>query len=394
MCIDCAIFVYNNSRSASMDAPHKINNMCVIIVKQNDKQLSRTILRTASKNNPDGLGVVFLDTFEVNYHKSKDWKRLVTTRPFIAHFRYATKGKVNKANTHPFVCGKNKHELLMHNGTIPFLGDEKTCDSKVLANELGNMPRHTWKEELSLYDSRFVTINTRTRRFQRYNKDLWTQHSGTFYSNDRSIKNNLVAVYGTLKKGNGNYYSYLRDETYIGKGFTTRKFPMIIPGLPYVIDKPGKGHLINIDLFAVSDNALKELDSLEGHPTHYKRREITVRVKKKIYKAWLYFGQNKDYVGEKLYSTYERPTPQFKVRSYPLGNYTFADAQPYIPAHRRAEGVEADTHWWEEDTTLKAEECKCPDCFQKLDYDGFNEQYYCHQCTQYFSEEEVKKFRV
>ena len=55
MCIDCAIFVYNNSRSASMDAPHKINNMCVIIVKQNDKQLSRTILRTASKNNPDRL---------------------------------------------------------------------------------------------------------------------------------------------------------------------------------------------------------------------------------------------------------------------------------------------------------------------------------------------------
>ena len=107
--------------------------MCVIIIKQTDKQLSKTILRTSSRINPHGLGIVWLDTYETTYHKSSDWKKLVTNRPFIAHFRFATKGKINKANTHPFVCGKNKHELLMHNGTIPNIGTDAQSDSRMLS---------------------------------------------------------------------------------------------------------------------------------------------------------------------------------------------------------------------------------------------------------------------
>ena len=86
--------------------------MCVIIVKQSkDKKVSRGVLKTSSKVNPHGLGVVWLDTFEVSYHKSKDYKVLDVDRPYIAHFRYATVGKVNRANTHPFVCGNNADEL-------------------------------------------------------------------------------------------------------------------------------------------------------------------------------------------------------------------------------------------------------------------------------------------
>ena len=119
--------------------------MCVIIINQTGKQLSKTILRTSSRINPHGLGIVWLDTYETTYHKSSDWKKLVTNRPFIAHFRYATKGKVNKANTHPFVCGQNKHELLMHNGTIPNMGSDTISDSRTLAKALGFLPRHSWK---------------------------------------------------------------------------------------------------------------------------------------------------------------------------------------------------------------------------------------------------------
>ena len=79
-------------------------------------------LYTSSVINPDGLGIVWLDTFEVTYHNSKEYKKLLTDRPYIAHFRYATVGKVNKANTHPFICGKQEDELLMMNGTIKGLG--------------------------------------------------------------------------------------------------------------------------------------------------------------------------------------------------------------------------------------------------------------------------------
>ena len=96
--------------------------MCIIIVKQNNNTLAPSTIKKSSQINPHGLGIVWLDTFEVTYHKSKDYKVLLTDRPFIAHFRYATIGKIGKANTHPFVCGKNKDEMLMMNGTIHHLG--------------------------------------------------------------------------------------------------------------------------------------------------------------------------------------------------------------------------------------------------------------------------------
>ncbi len=93
-------------------------------------------------NKPSRLGVIWLDTNEVNYHKSKEWSVLDTDRPYIAHFRYATKGKINRENTHPFECGNNSNELLMHNGTLLGYGSKDLCDSKQLANELGHRPRH------------------------------------------------------------------------------------------------------------------------------------------------------------------------------------------------------------------------------------------------------------
>jgi gamma-glutamylaminecyclotransferase len=369
--------------------------MCVIIIKQTDKQLSKTILRTSSRINPHGLGIVWLDTYETTYHKSSDWKKLVTNRPFIAHFRFATKGKINKANTHPFVCGKNKHELLMHNGTIPNIGTDAKSDSRMLAEYLGDMPRHSWATELAEYDSRFVTINTRTRTFQIYNKELWTKQGDVWYSKNNVIKDNLVAVYGTLKKGNSNYYHYLRNETFIGKGKTTMKYPMIVPGLPYVIDKPGKGHLIDIDLFAVSNTKLQELDRLEGHPTHYKRREITVLVKGRVYKAWLYFGQGQEYKGKQLHSSYEKTYPKFTLRDR---SYTYADSKEWTPWWRQeeylkeTESVASDTQCFE--LNYNQDSRLCPDCSQATEQDPYSMEWWCHSCQKFETEEVMKQFKI
>ena len=116
--------------------------MCVIIIKQKGKRIPREVAKTSSEINPHGLGIVWLDTFEVSYHKSTAYSLLDTERPFIAHFRYATIGAINKENTHPFRCGSNKQEWLMMNGTIKNLGDFKKSDSRVLAENLGEIPRH------------------------------------------------------------------------------------------------------------------------------------------------------------------------------------------------------------------------------------------------------------
>jgi len=79
--------------------------MCVIIIKQKDNVMSKEIAKTSARINPHGLGIVWLDTFETTYHKSNEYNLLITERPFIAHFRYATVGKVGLSNTHPFRCG-------------------------------------------------------------------------------------------------------------------------------------------------------------------------------------------------------------------------------------------------------------------------------------------------
>ena len=76
--------------------------MCVIIIKQNKQKIDRDILKRSAKVNPHGLGVVWLDNYELTYHQSDRYKILDTDRPFIAHFRYATVGVVNKNNMHPF----------------------------------------------------------------------------------------------------------------------------------------------------------------------------------------------------------------------------------------------------------------------------------------------------
>ena len=92
--------------------------MCIIIVKQKGNKVPMQTLKNSARINQHGLGIIWLDTYSVEYHKSNDYKLLDTSRPYIAHFRYATKGAINLENTHPFNCGKFSDEFLFHNGTI------------------------------------------------------------------------------------------------------------------------------------------------------------------------------------------------------------------------------------------------------------------------------------
>ena len=98
--------------------------MCIIIIKQKGKDVPTEVLKTSARINPHGLGIVWLDTFKVSYHKSKEYQLLNTDRPYIAHFRYATIGRVCKENTHPFRCGNNKEgytlDELFYESGYPF----------------------------------------------------------------------------------------------------------------------------------------------------------------------------------------------------------------------------------------------------------------------------------
>lgn len=348
--------------------------MCVIIIKQSGQKLPAEVAKTSGKINPHGLGIIWLDTFEVTYHKSTEHKLLLTERPYIAHFRYATIGAVNRDNTHPFVCGKNQNEWLMMNGTIKGMGNAKKSDSKVLAETLGTKPRHTWKKELEQYDCRFVTVNTRNRTYQVYNKHLWTQRDGIWFSKANVLQDHLIAVYGTLKKGHGNYYSYLTSSKYVASGTTKDKYPLIIKGLPYMIEERGHGYNVEVDIFKVNDDTLANLDRLEGHPVWYRRKKIDiVTAKGKTLSCWLYFNLKQSSQGEVLHETY--PLPTYRKETCP--RYDLFDDEP-----------EQD----DSDFILENEGPICINCFHDLEHDGFS-NYHCTGCDEWFKENEIMVFK-
>lgn len=353
--------------------------MCIIIVKQEGQKVSSDVIKTSARMNPHGLGIVWLDNYEVTYHKSSEYKALITDRPYIAHFRYATIGVVGRDNTHPFECGKNQDEFLMMNGTIHSLGNKQECDTKVLARSLGEVPRKMWASELLKYSCRFVTANIRKRTFQIYNKGLWHQKDGVWYSKDNVFERNYVAVYGTLKRGQGNYKNYLSDSKFIGSGETKDKYPLIVRGLPFLVDKVGVGHNVEVDVFRVSDEVMRDLDLLEGHPDWYKRKVVPVVVGKKTINCWVYFNGCDVPKGEKLHKSYNYSLSNYKPRA------TFQSKLNLMTEQEQQLMFE-----YEEMRKRKEAESMCVNCYHSLSFDGFMD-YYCKACDSWFCESEIIK---
>ena len=368
--------------------------------------------------NPDGMGVVWLDTFDVSYHKSNEWEILDTTRPYIAHFRYATVGAVNRDNTHPFVCGKQKDELLMMNGTIKGMGNFIKCDSRVLAEKLGDIPRKKWKKHLAKYGSRFVSINTRTKTFQIYNRNLYTYKDGVWYSKTNVLQDNVIGVYGTLKKGYSNYNWYLTKSRYVGAGKTQDKYPLVISGLPYLINEKGTGHNVDIDVFKVSDSVFDDIDALESHPTWYRREKIPVKMDDgSIVVAWVYFNIREKVGNRKLHKTYVQPkikpnygwstwdswddwTPSYKKQPKSTGRWGASSWDDPTYYKQENEFFTSTPKQIQEEIKIQSTDSNtlvtphCIDCYSgTLEHDRFN-MYYCNSCGGWFTEEEVNKYNL
>ena len=280
--------------------------MCVIIVKQNrKKRIAKTTLIASAEVNPHGLGILWLDTWTIDRMDSTDWEKLYTKRPFIAHFRYATVGKVSIENTHPFYI--DGHNVLFQNGTVANMGCSNRTDAEQMAEILSDTRRTHWRPILESYDCRWITADLKARKYQIYNRKRWTKRNGILYSKANVLDKHLVAVYGTLKQGHSNHYRYLNRADYIGEARTVEPYRLIKDGLPYLLPYNGKGKQVRVEMYLVGDSTLKQIDGLEGHPTWYKRERVQVQNEDgQTYQPWIYLNDppdNGQYIEE-----YEAPT--------------------------------------------------------------------------------------
>jgi gamma-glutamylaminecyclotransferase len=108
------------------------------------------------------------------------------------------------------------------------------------------------------------------------------------------MKPDLVFVYGTLKRGCGNHYTLQRaDGMFVNRAVTAERYPLVVDGLPYLLDVRGSGHRVHGELYRVEDAVgWRILDHLEGHPRFYRRRVLTCEViGGDPVEAWTYFLQ-------------------------------------------------------------------------------------------------------
>ena len=96
--------------------------MCLIISSQTGSVPDVDVLRHAFSYNPHGWGVAYHDGRVVRVEKGMKRSAMLSAmeridgNPYVLHFRYATHGKRNRANTHPFRLSNGV--WMAHNGII------------------------------------------------------------------------------------------------------------------------------------------------------------------------------------------------------------------------------------------------------------------------------------
>lgn len=97
----------------------------------------------------------------------------------------------------------------------------------------------------------------------------------------------IVGVYGTLKRGYGNYNYFLKNQSYyMGKAIIRGLKLYTLGGFPGV--RPGnRNDKVKIELFEIDISILKKIDRLEGIPFMYSRFKATHN-KKNIQPIYFY----------------------------------------------------------------------------------------------------------
>lgn len=344
--------------------------MCLIIHKPDAQSvIPADILDNAAFLNPDGFGITYLDGKRETI-KTTDYREafalLDVPRAFVAHFRYATRGKVNLSNCHPFPFKKGQSAFQLYgNGTVADLGCDRKTDTETVAEFLRDMPLKHWDRLLAMTETRFAIVRDDG---QVTRSGVWHERGGVFYSKancfptrrgkvcqwetnptdfaskgigemtdaefaaferggdwrddyfldsetdwfaDDELEEmtgcgDLLAVYGTLKRGRGNN-RLLETSEYLGEAKTLGRFRMTASGVPFVHSgEHPDGSPIAVEVYRPdSVDTWEALDCLENHPDwYYREKTAVVFPDGEELECWLYFMPDQPAAGETLISKY------------------------------------------------------------------------------------------
>jgi gamma-glutamylcyclotransferase (GGCT)/AIG2-like uncharacterized protein YtfP len=98
-----------------------------------------------------------------------------------------------------------------------------------------------------------------------------------------------VFVYGTLKRGYGNYQRLLTRSRFVATGITIGRFDMLNSGFPVLRPSP-TGYPVSGEVFEVDDATVASLDHLEGEGRMYHRRRTVIRTGAGLMTCEAYIG--------------------------------------------------------------------------------------------------------
>ncbi|XP_067259984.1 gamma-glutamylaminecyclotransferase C-like isoform X2 [Chanodichthys erythropterus] len=94
-----------------------------------------------------------------------------------------------------------------------------------------------------------------------------------------------VFVYGTLKRGQPNYFRMMDADNgraeFVAHARTVERYPLVIAtkyNIPFLLNVPGTGQRIQGEIYSVDKKMLDFLDWLENCPEKYQRTTVQLEV--------------------------------------------------------------------------------------------------------------------
>lgn len=129
----------------------------------------------------------------------------------------------------------------------------------------------------------------------------------------------LVFVYGTLKKGQPNYFRLIDSSNghaeFITCARTVEPYPLVITGecnIPFLLNVPGSGQRVYGEIYSVDQKMLEFLDWFEECPDWYQRTLIQLEIlkgngKTEVEEAFVYTKTKyePDWLNKPTYDSYD-----------------------------------------------------------------------------------------